>query len=276
MKLSFMTWACPDWDLNQIITGAIRYDYDGVEPRVEEKQKHGIELDLTRKRRKEVRSQFADCGLEISCLATSRTYSMADSAARAESVELTRRFIDLAADIGCRHIRVFGGGLPPDVQRPEAHRYVAEALRQCGEHAAPRKVFVCLETHDSFSRAEDAVETVKLADHANVAICWDFMHPFRAGNTFAEAFELVKPFVRHCHVHDGYLPEGPAGPVALALMGQGDIPHDEPVRLLASIGFEGHLSGEWIAFLPADEVLPHDGRALRSYIRATGDTIPIG
>jgi hypothetical protein len=59
-------------------------------------------------------------------------------------------------------------------------------------------------------------------------------------------------------------------------MGQGDIPHDEPVRLLASIGFEGHLSGEWIAFLPADEVLPHDGRALRSYIRATGDTIPIG
>ena len=44
MKLSFMTWACPEWDLNEVITGAIRYGYDGVEPRVEVKQKHGIDL----------------------------------------------------------------------------------------------------------------------------------------------------------------------------------------------------------------------------------------
>jgi sugar phosphate isomerase/epimerase len=52
-------------------------------------------------------------------------------------------------------------------------------------------------------------------------------------------------------------------------MGEGDIPHDEPIRLLASIGFEGHLSGEWIDFLPPDEILPHDSRVLRHYIRDT-------
>ncbi|MBM3476969.1 MAG: sugar phosphate isomerase/epimerase [Armatimonadetes bacterium] len=269
MKLSFMTWACPDWDVNQIITGAIRYDYDGVEPRVECDQKHGIDLKTTRKRRKEIRSQFADCGIEINCLATSRTYAEADPAEREKSVELTLKYIDLAADLGCKHIRVFGGPFPQDVERADAHRYVAECLRKCGEHAATRKVFVCLETHDAFSRAEHAAETVKLAEHPNVAICWDVMHPFRAGNSFAEAFEFVKPYVRHCHVHDGHLPEGPSGPVSLAKMGEGDIPHDEPIRLLASIGFEGHLSGEWIDFLPPDEILPHDSRVLRHYIRDT-------
>lgn len=266
MKLSFMTWACPDWDITQIITGAIRYGYDGVEPRVECKQRHRIDLDMRKKDLKEVGRQFADCALDISCVATSRTYSSADPAEREESVELTLKYIDLAAAVGCPNIRVFGGAIPQGVERPDAHKYVAECLRRCGEHAKTRKVNVCLETHDHFSRAEDAVATVKLADHPNVAICWDFMHPFRAGNSHAEAFELVKPYVKHCHVHDGNLPEGPGGPVTMALMGQGDIPHDEPVRLLASVGFEGHLSGEWINFLPADEVLPHDGRVLRSYL----------
>jgi sugar phosphate isomerase/epimerase len=270
MKLSFMTWACPNWDLNQIITGAIRYDYEGVEPRVECDQKHGIELGITKKRRKEIRSQFADCGIEISCLATSRTYASADAAEREKSVELTRPYVDLAADVGCKHLRVFGGDFPASVGRADAHKYVAECLRQCGEHAATRKAYVCLETHDAFSRAEHAVETLRLAEHPNVAICWDFMHPFRAGNSFAEAFELVKPFVRHCHLHDGHLPEGPSGPVSLARMGEGDIPHDEGVRLLTGIGFEGHLSGEWIDFLPPDEILPHDSRVLRQYIRDAG------
>jgi len=268
MKLSFMTWACPEWDLNEVITGAIRYGYDGVEPRVEVKQRHGIDLDTTKKQRKEIKQQFADCGVEISCLATSRTFSSADPSERDDSVELAWRYIDLAADIGCANLRVFGGAIPEGVERSEAHKYVADCLRRCAEHAEAAKVFVCLETHDHFSRAEHAAETVRLANHPNAAICWDFMHPFRAGNTHEEAFEHVKGLVKHCHVHDGNLPEGPEGPVSLALMGEGDIPHDEPIRLLGSIGFTGHVSGEWIDFLPADEVLAHDARVLRSYVDA--------
>jgi len=35
MQLSFMTWVCPDWDLSEILTAAIRYGYDSVEPRSE-------------------------------------------------------------------------------------------------------------------------------------------------------------------------------------------------------------------------------------------------
>jgi sugar phosphate isomerase/epimerase len=268
MKLSFMTWVCPDWDVNQILTAAIRYGYDGVEPRVEAKQRHGIDLDTTKKQRKEFRSQFADCGIEMSCLATSRTFSSADAAERGESVELACRYIDLAADLGCAHIRVFGGAIPEGVSREEAHKYVAESLRRCGEHVGDREVYVCLETHDHFSRAADAAETVRLAAHPKVGIVWDVMHPFRAGDSMEVAFEAVKPFVRHCHIHDGQLPEGPGGPVELALMGEGDIPHDEAIRLLAGMSFQGHLSGEWISFLPPDEVLPHDERVLRGYLQA--------
>ena len=266
MKLSFMTWVCPDWDLSQILTAAIRYGYDGVEPRVEVDHRHGIDLSTTKKRRKEIKAQFADCGLEISCLATSRTYSSMPASERDASVALTLKYIDLAADLGCPNLRVFGGQIPADVPREEAHRSVAECLRRCGEYAAQRKVYVGLETHDDFSRAADAAETVRLADHPNVGIVWDVMHPIRAGDTMESAFEQVKPFARHCHVHDGTRPTDPSGGWELALMGEGDIPHDEAVRLLKTIDFQGHLSGEWIGFRPADEILPHDARVLKGYI----------
>ena len=62
MKISFMTWVCPDWDLNQVLTAAVRYGYDGVEPRAEANQKHGVEIASTKKQRAEIRSQFADMG----------------------------------------------------------------------------------------------------------------------------------------------------------------------------------------------------------------------
>jgi sugar phosphate isomerase/epimerase len=126
---------------------------------------------------------------------------------------------------------------------------------------------VCLETHDDYSLADWCAATVSLANTVGVGICWDVMHPYRHSQTMEEAFAAVKEYVRHCHVHDGKRPpDGGPGGWELAKMGEGDIPHDEAARLLASIGFQGHLSGEYINFLPAEELLPHEARVLRSYI----------
>ncbi len=266
MQISFMTWVCPDWTLNEILTGAIKYGYDSVEPRVEAQQKHGIELEATKKARKEIKSSFADTGVTCCCLATSRTYALADPTARRESIDLTKRYVDLARDIDCPNLRVFGGGTPPGADYAEVKRYVAEALHECAEHAGAAGVYLCFETHDSYCHSADALEVVTCAQHPHAAICWDIMHPFRVGETIAQAFENVKAHVRHCHVHDGKQPaDGGEGGWELALMGEGDIPHDEAFKLLAGIGFAGAMSGEWINFRPADEVLPHDARVMREY-----------
>lgn len=265
MKVSFMTWACPDWSLAQILTGAIRYGYDSVEPRVEADHAHGIELDTTKKERKAIREQFENCGVGISALATSRRYAIASDHELAESIELTQRYVDLAADLGCEHLRVFGGGTPEGMDFADAKKVVAESLRACADHAAERKVHLCLETHDSYSLSGDCLETVLMANHPSVAICWDILHPCRQGESIATAFENVRNHVRHCHVHDARLGEEP-GSYQMALMGEGDVPHDEAVKLLASIKFEGALSGEWIKAFDADEILPHDATVLRQYI----------
>jgi len=269
MKLSFMTWVCPDWSLSQVLAAAIRYGYDAVEPRAEADQEHGIELDTTKKARKQIRKQFEDCGTGISAIATSRRYALDAEHELAESIELTKRYVELAADVGTPHLRVFGGATPEGMDFADAKKQVAESLRECGEFAAEHGVYLCLETHDSYSLSSDCVETVRRAGHPNVAICWDVLHPYRQGESIEEAFNNVREFVRHCHVHDATRPAdgGPNG-WEMALMGTGDVPHEEAVKLLAGINFQGALSGEWIKAFPPEEILPHDARVLDEYRKA--------
>ena len=268
MQISFMTWVCPECDLTQILTYAIRYGYDAIEPRSQCNQAHGIEITATKKQRKEIASQFADCGVKMCCLATSCSFAMSDASERAANVATVKKFVDLARDLGCPNIRVFGGGTPPGADFSVVKGYVTEALRECAVHAADSGVSVCFETHDSYCHSGDAVEVVQGADHPQAAICWDIMHPFRVGETIQQAYDTVRDYVRHCHVHDGIPAEG-GGPEgwSLAKMGAGQIPHDEAMRLLAGIGFEGAMSGEWIGWLPAEDILPHDARVLREYRR---------
>lgn len=266
MKISFMTWACPDWNVDQILDAAVRYSYDGVEPRVEANQRHGIELEATAADRASIRRRFADAGIEMSCLATSRTYALADAADRSESVARTLRYCELAADLGCPYLRVFGGSTPEGVSPADAQRCVAESLAAAGSAAVSMGVTLCLETHDGYCDADLCAATVTMADAPGLGICWDIMHPFRVGQTIAHAHAAVRDLVRHCHTHDAIL--GPGGSYEMTLMGEGNLPHDEAVSLLVGDGFEGYMSGEHIDFLSADELLPHEARLMRSYIAA--------
>ena len=267
MTISFMTWVCPDWDLNQILTGAIRYDYDGVEPRAQVDHPHGVDITATKKERAGIKAQFADCGVLMSCIATSITYAHSDQDKIVESIELTKRHVQLSADVGCANLRVFGGPTPEGMSFDDAKKRVADSLRQGAEFAADFGVYLCLETHDAYSLAKDCAEVVKMVDHPNAAITWDIMHPFRRGETIEESFGYVRDYVRHCHIHDGTWPDENPDELTLALMGEGRIPHDEAVRLLSTIDFEGALSGEWIGAFEPEVVLPHDGPKLREYIQ---------
>ncbi len=269
MKTSFMTFVAPEWTLEEHLAAAIRYGYDAIEPRCEADHAHGIELDTTKKQRAAIRQQFADCGVLLTTIATSRRYALDSDHELRESIDLTKRYCDLAADLGAQNIRVFGGPTPGGMDFADAKKLVAESLRECAEHAAGCGVYLCLETHDAYCNSADAVEVVRTADHPNVAINWDIMHPYRFGESMETAFNNVKDYVRHCHIHDGTRPDdgGPNG-WTLALMGEGDIPHDEAIKLLATINYDGSLSGEWIQALEAEVVLPHDAQVLREYIAA--------
>lgn len=268
MKISFMTFVAPEWSLEEHLTAAIRYGYDAIEPRCEANQKHGIELETTKKQRKEIADQFESCGVALTTIATSRRYALATDHERQETIDLTKQYCDLCADLGAQNIRVFGGMTPEGMEFAEAKKVVAESLHECGEYAKKRGVYLCLETHDAYCHSADVLEVVRNADSAGVAINWDIMHPYRWGESMETAFNNVKDHVRHCHIHDGVRPaEGGLGQGwPIALMGEGDIPHDEAIKLLATIDYQGSLSGEWIKCFEPEVILPHDAQVLREYI----------
>ena len=47
MKFAFMTFSCPDLDLDQVLAMAREFGYDGIEPRVSANHQHGVEFEIT-------------------------------------------------------------------------------------------------------------------------------------------------------------------------------------------------------------------------------------
>lgn len=265
MKFSFMSFSCPEASLVEMLEYARKYGYEGVEPRSQAQHNHGIELETNSKKRKEIRKMFQDNGIECACLATSIRYCFADDEKRRYAIETTKAFIDLASDIGTKRIRVFGGIPDKEMSIDEAIKIAGDCLGVVAEYAEKNRIFLCLETHDFFSRADAVSQTVKIADSPYVRVNWDIMHPFTKGMTIKEAFDQVKNFVEHCHVHDGVYDADRN--VKLVLMGDGEIPYKEAIMLLEEISYQGYLSGEYINAWEPDVVLPHDIKILRSYLQ---------
>ena len=267
MKFAFMSFSCPQATLSEMLSLARKYGYQGVEPRAQAQHRHGVEIEAKSHQRQEIRKIFADSDIECACIATSLRYCLADKKARQEMIDQTRYFLELAHDIGCKRIRVFGGKPDVEMDKQKAVEIVGEALSEVAPAAEAADVKVCLETHDFFSRADMASQAVRKANNPFIRVNWDIMHPFTQGMSIDEAFAEVKDLVSHCHIHDGtYDAERK---VTLALMGQGEIPYARAVQLLAGINYQGYLSGEYIKMWPPEVVLPHDLAVLKSYLPQT-------
>jgi len=266
MKLSFMSFSCPEASLEEFLGYARKYGYEGVEPRAEAKHAHGVEVETNQARRREIRKMFEDSGVAVACLATSRKYALAEKPEREGSIELTKQLIDLAVDIGADKLRVFGGMPPEGMAMDDAIKVVGECLAKVAPYAEERNVFVCLETHDAFSKATDCAAAIKIANSPAIAANWDIMHPYTQWMTIDEAYDALRGLVRHCHIHDGKY-EDNHKKREIAKMGEGEIPYPRAIELLMQDGYDGYLSGEWIKAWPPEEILPHDAEVLRRYIR---------
>ncbi len=256
-----MTFSCPAASLREALALAKRFGYAGIELRLGQGHGHGIEVEAGPARRAELRRTAEGEGVALCCLATSCRY--ADPAGREEQLAQTRRVIELAADVGCPLIRVFGGPLPKGLAREEAIEGVSLSLKALSGFSRERKVTVCLETHDDWCDPEHVAEVLRRVDDSGVAVNWDFMHPFRqAGTAVERSYETLKPWIRHVHFHDG---TGPGGELKLLPAGEGQVDVRGAFRLLKEAGYSGFISGEWIDWEPAEIHLPRELAAVRSF-----------
>jgi sugar phosphate isomerase/epimerase len=263
MNYSFMSFSCPGLDIVQLLDTAKLYGYDGIEPRTGCGHMHGIEIGTSRQTLLDAKEKAADCGISICCIATS--CSFANPANSAENIDQARRSVDLAAEVGSPVIRVFGGSVPEGVERKRSFDLVVGALSDLSHYARQREVAVCMETHDGWCSPEAVLDIMKAVSHPSICVNWDIMHPvLSASYTVEKSFELLKPWIRHVHVHDGAY-DGYR--LVFKPIGQGAIDHGSAVKNLRDSGFTGFISGEWIDWEPYDIHLPREIATLRQYER---------
>jgi sugar phosphate isomerase/epimerase len=262
MKYSFMTFSCPELNMSEVLATARRFDYDGVEPRIDAKHNHGVEVASSAEKRKEIKKQAIDSEIAIACVATSCVYANPETAK--QNVDYTLKCIDLAADLGSSRLRVFGGQIGKGLDRESAIKLVAESLMLVADHASQRGVIVCMETHDDWCNPSHVAEVMKIANHPAIAVNWDIMHPVRTNlATMDQAFEALKPWIKHLHVHDGR-----PNTTDLVPIGTGGYDHKRAIELLLTIKYDGYISGEWIGWSDLYEVhLPRELATLKRYER---------
>jgi sugar phosphate isomerase/epimerase len=262
MKLAFMTFSTPELTLAETLAAAARFGYDGIEPRVECAHRHGLEYDTPAATRAQAVREAADAGVAYACVATS--CQLANPGTATAQLDDARRAIQLAADLAAPCIRVFGGSSAEGTARERRIAALAGALTVLAPEAAAAGVRVCLETHDDWCDPRHVAAVMQQVDHSAIAVNWDVMHPVRTRlASVDESFELVRPWIRHLHVHDGSADNA----LRLVPMGTGIIDTRRAVARLREIGYEGYLSGEWIDWEPWEVHLPRELAVLRQYVQ---------
>lgn len=261
LNYAFMSFSCPNATLAEMLEIAQRYGYQGIEPRVEANHQHGLEPECSMLVRAKAKSDAERADIAICCVATSCRF--ADPATSADNINTAHKCIDLAADVGAARLRVFGGQLAAGLSREAAIDLVASSFGQIAEHAQERGVTVCMETHDDWCDPQHVADIMQRVNHPAIAVNWDIMHPVRqAGSSMDDAFNTLRPWIRHVHFHDGLLR---LDDVVLKPVGQGEIDHRRAVELLHSMPYTGYLSGEWIGWEPPEVHLPREIAMMRSY-----------
>jgi sugar phosphate isomerase/epimerase len=245
MKLAYSTLACPGWTVEQAAEAAHRYGYSAIEWRLADGEVLTPQTPLTIKKR--VLTATRQHNLTVACLDTSCRFVQAETANRAAVVQDCKDMIDLAVELEAPFVRVFGGEIPAGFSRADLLAPTAQALAESAEYAAPKGITVLLETHDDWSRSQDARTLVETANVPNLKILWDVHHPYRMGETPLETWQNLggADMVAHMHIKDARRDDRKPKGWQLTLLEEGEVPVREAVQILQQNNFSGYIALEW-------------------------------
>jgi sugar phosphate isomerase/epimerase len=205
MKLGLVTYQLgKDWDVPTLIEKLTALRYGGVELRTE--HAHGVEDSLTPAQRAEVRRRFGDSPIELVGLGSTFEYHSLDPEVVRANVEGTKRYCQLAKDVGAGGVKVRPNGHQEaaGVPREQTLDQIGKALHECGVAAADNGVQIRLEMHGTVGDALDMRRVADVADHPNVWLCWNSNTRFDVDSdgSVKSDFELVRDKIGLVHLHD--------------------------------------------------------------------------
>jgi len=243
LHLGLVTYnVAKDWDLDTLLRLVRVAGFEGVELRTT--HAHGVEPNLTPAQRTTVRSKCADAGLTQVSLGSVCEFQSPDAAVVRRNVEECRQWVLLAKDIGAKGVKVRPNGLPKDVPEEKTLAQIGGALAECGAFAREHGVEIWMEVHGEGTKLP--VNSRRIMDacaHPSVGLTWNSNDTdvstlpgvVAERGSVREALELLRPFVRCCHITDLW----------------GGYPYAELFALLRETGYQGFTLAEYAQPVPA-------------------------
>ncbi|MFI7059965.1 sugar phosphate isomerase/epimerase family protein [Kribbella sp. NPDC050124] len=247
MTFAFSTLGCPGASLDHVLELAKSNEISGLELRAADEE--FTNTGLTPAQRRELRSRIEDAGLEI--LAVSSYVKLC-----AVEDQPLEAHLELAADLGARGVRVF----PGDDGEGTADAPSAGEIRALDRvTSAPTDSQILLETHDSHSAGRKMAALLTRLDTDvpghNAKVIWDSAHTWSHGESPAESFALLKPWLEFVQIKESDSKQQ-YRPVAI---GTGDFPIRDLLTTLDGTDYPLSLEWElkWHPHLPPlEEALP--------------------
>ncbi|WP_150308183.1 sugar phosphate isomerase/epimerase family protein [Planctomonas psychrotolerans] len=265
-NIGFSTLACPDYDLDGIISLATRSGYTGIELRFVRGEVDLPTLEeFSPARLAETRARFTDAGLSVVCVDTSVRQSSLDESAREAERANARANVRIAAGLGAPFIRVFGGPIAPEDDRERVLDAIAAGLGAVAEESAAEGVTTLLESHDDFSTSESILDLFARGAGDALQVLWDTLHTYRHGESPDYTWSKLGDRIRHVHMKDSNAANADGFDFALA--GEGTVPLLDILGVLQRNGYAGFVHFEWEkAWHPeiedAEIAVPHFARYL--------------
>ena len=238
--IAFSKLACPEWDIRKIIAEAERYGYNGIEWRGGD-EGH-VQPEISREMIRMICRQMDDHGLSSLAITAYTSFVSADKRERLENLEMLKSYLNLAAEIGAGHVRVFLGELPAGTGMEAAYPLIVECLLAGLEAASKLGVTIAIEPHDDFVHSTAIVPVLKQIGHDRLKVIWDVGNTYAAGEAPEVSFALLCDRIAYLHIKDG---RRLGAEWQLCPLGQGEVPLSKIFNWLVKAGLEEAVSIEW-------------------------------
>ncbi len=230
MRLGLVTymWGA-EWDLPTLLKNCEATGFEGVELR--STHKHGVEPSLSAEARAEVRKRFHDSPVKFLGPGSACEYHSPDHGVVKNNIDLTKKFVELSADLGGTGVKVRPNALVKGEPEETTIARIAAALHECGEFAKQHRQEIRVEVHGpGTSKLEVMRKILAQADHSHVVACWNANPGETIDGSIKPGFDLLKDKLGGTiHIHDLY---------------DKAYPYREFFALLKGIGYVGHLCSE--------------------------------
>lgn len=229
MKLGIVTYQIGSaWDVPTIIERCSATGFEGVELRTT--HAHGVEVELSAAERVDVRTRFADGGVEIAGLGSAFEYHSTDAAEVRNHIDGTKEYVKLAHDVGAPGVKVRPNGLPKDVPVERTLEQIGKSLAECGEFAQSHGVEIRVEVHGGGTQQPAHMRTIMDAcGHDSVRVCWNSNPTDVEDGSIDASFALLGEKIGLVHITE---------------LSNAAYPYRDLFRYLKQSGYEGFCLAE--------------------------------